>query len=61
VRGSYLVFGSPPILETAIDGDLPNAEWTPDRTLSLPHSPKLGEQDDDVILAVRNTAKWFVR
>ena len=35
-------------------GDFPNAEYISDRTLSLPLSPKLTEQDvDDVIAAVR--------
>jgi dTDP-4-amino-4,6-dideoxygalactose transaminase len=34
-------------------GDLPNAEWISDRTLSLPLSPKLSDEDvDDVISAV---------
>ena len=34
-------------------GDLPNAEWISDRTLSLPLSPKLTDEDvDDVIGAV---------
>lgn len=35
-------------------GDFPNAEWISDRTVSLPLSPKLSDQDvDDVIRAVR--------
>jgi len=35
-------------------GDFPNAEWIGDRTLSLPFSGKLSDQDvDDVIAAVR--------
>jgi dTDP-4-amino-4,6-dideoxygalactose transaminase len=34
-------------------GDLPNAEWISDRTLSLPLSPKLSDDDvEDVISAV---------
>ena len=34
-------------------GDLPNAEWISDRTISLPLSPKLSDDDvDDVISAV---------
>ena len=37
-------------------GDLPNSEWISDRTLSLPLSPKLDDDDvDDVIHAVRRT------
>jgi len=37
-------------------GDLPNSEWISDRTLSLPLSPKLDDDDvDDVIRAVRST------
>ncbi len=36
-------------------GDFPNAEWISDRTVSLPLSPKLSDQDvDDVIRAVRS-------
>jgi UDP-4-amino-4-deoxy-L-arabinose-oxoglutarate aminotransferase len=43
-------------------GDLPNAEWISDRTLSLPLSPKLTDVDvDDVIFAVRQTLRHFVR
>ena len=35
-------------------GDFPNAEWISDRTLSLPLSPKLTDEDvEDVIAAVR--------
>jgi dTDP-4-amino-4,6-dideoxygalactose transaminase len=34
-------------------GDLPNAEWISDRTISLPLSPKLGDEDvEDVVAAV---------
>ena len=41
-------------------GDLPNAEWISDRTLSLPLSPKLTDADvDDVILAMRRTLEHF--
>lgn len=37
-------------------GDLPNAEWISDRTLSLPLSPKLSDDDvSDVIHAVHQT------
>jgi dTDP-4-amino-4,6-dideoxygalactose transaminase len=37
-------------------GDLPTSEWISDRTLSLPLSPKLADQDvDDVIFAVTRT------
>jgi len=36
--------------------DLPNARWISDRTLSLPMSPKLTDDDvEDVIFAVRRT------
>ena len=43
-------------------GEFPNAEWLSDRTLSLPLSPKLTDDDvDDVIFAVRNTLKHYVR
>jgi dTDP-4-amino-4,6-dideoxygalactose transaminase len=39
-----------------VRGDLPNSEWISDRTLSLPLSPKLDDDDvDDVIHAVRRT------
>ncbi len=35
-------------------GDFPNAEWISDRTISLPLSPKLTDDDvEDVIAAVR--------
>jgi dTDP-4-amino-4,6-dideoxygalactose transaminase len=37
------------------EGDHPNAEWISHRTVSLPLSPKLTEQDiEDVIGAVRD-------
>ncbi len=37
-------------------GDFPNAEWISDRTVSLPLSPKLTDEDvEDVIAAVRRT------
>lgn len=37
-------------------GDFPNAEWISDRTVSLPLSPKLTDEDvEDVIDAVRRT------
>ncbi len=43
-------------------GDLPNAEWISDRTLSLPLSPKLTDADvEDVIFAVRQTLEHFAR
>jgi dTDP-4-amino-4,6-dideoxygalactose transaminase len=41
-------------------GDFPNAEWISDRTLSLPLSPKLTDEDvEDVIFAVRRTLEYF--
>ena len=41
-------------------GDLPDAEWILDRTLSLPLSPKLSDRDvEDVIFAVRRTLRYF--
>lgn len=41
-------------------GDYPEAEWISDRTLSLPLSPKLTDQDvEDVILATRKTVEHF--
>jgi dTDP-4-amino-4,6-dideoxygalactose transaminase len=41
-------------------GTLPQAEWISDRTLSLPLSPKLGDDDvEDVILAVRRTLEHY--
>jgi dTDP-4-amino-4,6-dideoxygalactose transaminase len=43
-------------------GDLPNADWISDRTLSLPLSPTLTDKDvEDVIRAVRRTLKYFAR
>jgi dTDP-4-amino-4,6-dideoxygalactose transaminase len=43
-------------------GDLPGAEWVSDRTLSLPLSPKLTDDDvEDVIVAVRRTLHHFAR
>ena len=40
-------------------GDFPNAEWISDRTISLPLSPKLTDDDvDDVIVAVTRTLDW---
>jgi dTDP-4-amino-4,6-dideoxygalactose transaminase len=40
--------------------DLPNARWISDRTLSLPLSPKLTEQDvESVIFAVHRTLEHF--
>jgi dTDP-4-amino-4,6-dideoxygalactose transaminase len=43
-------------------GDLPHAEWISDRTLSLPLSPKLTDDDVlDVVTAVRKTLKHFAR
>jgi dTDP-4-amino-4,6-dideoxygalactose transaminase len=41
-------------------GDLPHAEWISDRTLSLPLSAKLTNEDvEDVIFAVSQTLKYF--
>ena len=43
-------------------GDLPNAEWISDRTLSLPLSPKLTDDDvEDVVFAVRRTLEHYAR
>src|SRR5262249_24953002 len=43
-------------------GDLPNAEWISERTLSLPLSPKLTDDDVlDVVAAVRGTLTYFAR
>ncbi len=43
-------------------GDLPNAEWISERTLSLPLSPKLNDRDvEDVVFAVTNTLQYFSR
>jgi dTDP-4-amino-4,6-dideoxygalactose transaminase len=41
-------------------GDFPNAEWISARTLSLPLSAKLTDQDiESIILAVRRTLQFF--
>ncbi|MFN7985361.1 MAG: DegT/DnrJ/EryC1/StrS family aminotransferase [Vicinamibacterales bacterium] len=43
-------------------GDLPNAEWISERTLSLPLSSALTEEDvDDVVFAVTHTLEYFTR
>jgi dTDP-4-amino-4,6-dideoxygalactose transaminase len=43
-------------------GDFPNAEWISDRTLSLPLSPKLTDQDvESVIFAVRRTLEHYAQ
>ncbi len=43
-------------------GDLPHAEWIADRTLSLPLSPKVTEDDvADVVFAVSRTLEYFAR
>jgi dTDP-4-amino-4,6-dideoxygalactose transaminase len=43
-------------------GDLPNAEWISERTLSLPLSPKLTDDDVlDVVATVRATLTQFAR
>lgn len=43
-------------------GDFPNASWLSDRTLSLPLSPKLTDQDvEDVVTAVQRTLTYFSR
>jgi dTDP-4-amino-4,6-dideoxygalactose transaminase len=43
-------------------GDLPNAEWISDRTLSIPLSPKLTDQDvEDVIFSVTHTLEHFAK
>jgi dTDP-4-amino-4,6-dideoxygalactose transaminase len=43
-------------------GDLPHAEWISDRTLSLPLSPKLTDEDvESVIFGVRHTLEYFTR
>jgi dTDP-4-amino-4,6-dideoxygalactose transaminase len=43
-------------------GDYPEAEWISDRTLSLPLSPKLTDEDiEDVILATRRTIEYFAK
>ena len=44
------------------EGDLPNAEWVGERTLSLPMSAKLTDADvQDVIAAVRKVATAFAQ
>ncbi len=43
-------------------GDFPNAEYISDRTISLPLSPKLTEEDiNDVIKAVRKVTRHYKR
>ena len=43
-------------------GDLPNSEWISDRTISLPLSPKLtNEEVEDVVFAVCRTLEHFVK
>jgi len=43
-------------------GELPHAEWISDRTMSLPLSTKLNDEDvEDVIFAVRGTIEHFTR
>jgi dTDP-4-amino-4,6-dideoxygalactose transaminase len=43
-------------------GGFPNAEWISDRTLSLPLSPKLTDEDvESVVFAVRNTLEYLAR
>ena len=43
-------------------GDLPNSEWISDRTLSLPLSPALTDEDvADVTFAVRHTLEDFAK
>ena len=42
--------------------DLPNAAWISERTLSLPLSPKLTDEDvEDVVFAVRRTLEHFAK
>jgi len=44
------------------EGMFPHAEWISERTLSLPLSPKLSDEDvDDVIQAVRKVLTWYER
>ncbi len=44
------------------EGDYPNAEWVGERTLSLPLSAKLTDDDvDDVIEAVEKLANYYAR
>ena len=41
-------------------GDFPDAEWISDRTISLPLSPKLADEDvEDVVFAVGQTLRHF--
>ncbi|MCK4860247.1 MAG: DegT/DnrJ/EryC1/StrS family aminotransferase [Candidatus Omnitrophica bacterium] len=41
-------------------GDFPNAEWVSDRTVSLPLSAKLTNEDvEDVIEAVKNVVRYY--
>jgi dTDP-4-amino-4,6-dideoxygalactose transaminase len=43
-------------------GQLPNSEWISDRTISLPLSPKLSDEDvASVIFAVRGTLEHFAK
>jgi dTDP-4-amino-4,6-dideoxygalactose transaminase len=43
-------------------GDLTNAGWISDRTLTIPLSPKLTDQDiESVIFAVRHTLEYFAQ
>ena len=43
-------------------GDFPNAEYISDRTVSIPFSTKLTDQDvDDVIAAVRKVLRAYTR
>lgn len=43
-----------------IKGDFPNAEFISDRTISLPLSPKLTDQDvEDIITAVRRVVNYY--
>ncbi|MFN2221331.1 MAG: DegT/DnrJ/EryC1/StrS family aminotransferase, partial [Candidatus Promineifilaceae bacterium] len=40
--------------------DLPNADWISERTISLPLSPKLSDEDvEDVIFAICHTLDYF--
>lgn len=42
--------------------DLPHARWISDRTLSLPLSPQMTDQDvEDVVFALRNTLQYYLR
>ena len=43
-------------------GDYPNADWVTDRTLTLPMSPSMSDEDlDDVITATRSVLEHFRR